>query len=101
LVTHGGGCEMIQLGATAAARGVLVGRYERCATSLIRDGGHDRVSRVHLLVIELDGALYALDTASTNGTLLGDQEVRLVRLQHGLRLGLGGDEVQVVWQVLN
>jgi hypothetical protein len=101
VVTRGGGCELIQLGAAAARRGVLVGRYERCATSLIRDGGHERVSRVHLLVIELEGSLYALDTASTNGTSLEGREVRLARLQQGLRLGLGGDEVQVVWQVLN
>ncbi|MBP7864845.1 MAG: FHA domain-containing protein [Acidobacteria bacterium] len=50
-------------------RGVLLGRYERC-----RIGGDEEeldllVSRVHLLLWKHRGAYWAVDTASSNGTL--------------------------------
>jgi len=98
---RGGGCELVRLGAAALARGVLVGRYERCATAVIRDGGRASVSRVHLLVIQLDGGLYAIDTASTNGSWVDGQEVRVVGLQDGARVALGGEDTWVEWRVLN
>jgi len=52
VLARGGGREVIRLGAAAARRGVLVGRYRRCATSIIRDEAQSTVSRVHLLVIQ-------------------------------------------------
>jgi hypothetical protein len=55
------------------------------------------LSRVHLLVLELDGALYAIDTASTNGSWCGRDRVRATRLQPGLRVSLGG-KATVEWR---
>jgi len=122
VLARGSGREVVRLGATAAARGVLVGRYERCATSIIGrgDGAQSTVSRVHLLVIQQGGALcparalgphsgrgsppralYAIDTASTNGTFIGEEEVRVVRLEPGVGLTLGAQEAWVQWRVLN
>jgi len=80
---------------------VLVGRYLRCATSIIGDGSQATVSRVHLLVILLDGALYAVDTASSNGTFVGEEPVRIVRLGPDVALTLGAAEAWVQWRVLN
>ncbi len=48
-------------------RGVLIGRYERCLAD--NDYPND-VSRVHLLLVAIGDAIWAIDTASTNGTTL-------------------------------
>jgi hypothetical protein len=48
------------------ARGVLIGRYDRCAEPISVTG----ISRVHLLIARLGTALVAIDTASTNGSEL-------------------------------
>jgi hypothetical protein len=80
-------------------RGVLIGRYDRCGVKLALDGN---ISRVHLLLVRIAGDLWAIDTASTNGTradgkrlsaaILGDDDwvelgetrirLNLRRLQH-------------------
>ncbi|HVQ29804.1 MAG TPA: hypothetical protein VMV21_09505, partial [Vicinamibacteria bacterium] len=73
LVGTGAGKAALRLGALAAAQGVLLGRYERCDTAGIPGFSDGALSRVHLLVIDLDGALYAVDTASTNGSWLGSE----------------------------
>ena len=46
-------------------RGLLFGRYGRCELSSEADAG---LSRVHLLVVRVDDRIWAIDTASTNGT---------------------------------
>lgn len=46
-------------------RGLLFGRYERCRLSMV---GDQRLSRVHLFVVRVGGSIWAVDTASTNGT---------------------------------
>jgi hypothetical protein len=46
-------------------RGLLFGRYERCQLPL---DGDDALSRVHLFVVRVDDRVWAIDTASTNGT---------------------------------
>ena len=97
-VTSGGVAQAILLGRAAAREGVLVGRYERCDGAVQLEDA--RISRVHLLVIEIDGQLYAVDTASTNGVLLGEEEQREVRLDYGTRLALGGEST-VEWRPLN
>jgi hypothetical protein len=46
------------------ARGVLIGRYDRCSF-----GSEDeRLSRVHLLLVRDGDGVWAVDTASSNGT---------------------------------
>ncbi len=46
-------------------RGILVGRDDRCS-----HGGQDEgnLSRVHLVLLSVDDEVWAIDTASTNGT---------------------------------
>jgi hypothetical protein len=87
----------VRLDAVAARRGVLLGRYERCDTTGLPVLSDAALSRVHLLVLELDGALYAIDTASRNGTWRGPERVRAVRIQPGVRLSLAGRAV-VEWR---
>lgn len=84
--------DAFRIGPAALRSGVLLGRYsDRCATSQAM--ASPRVSRVHLLLLSIDGALYAIDTASSNGSVLLDdpgRQVSVVRLWPGLRLSLAG-----------
>jgi hypothetical protein len=89
-VDSASGGAAVRIGAKAAHRGVLLGRYGRCDTAglpVLTDSG---LSRVHLLVLELDGALYAIDTASKNGSWCGGERMRATRILPGLRISLAG-----------
>lgn len=93
------GVQRLVVGPTALQQGVLIGRYDRCdvdGTSLLT---HVSISRVHLLVIEVGGTVYAIDTASTNGTWMRDseREVRLSALTDGMELILGNERAYVRW----
>ena len=70
----------LRVGGGAARQGVLLGRYERCDTTGVPVLSNPSLSRVNLLVIEMDGALYAVDTASSNGSWLGATRLRCARL---------------------
>lgn len=61
------GLVRLPLGAQAAIRGVLLGRYSRCDASVIL--GAQEISRTHLLVKCVAGQLVGVDTASTAGRL--------------------------------
>jgi hypothetical protein len=90
-----GGASLL-LGPEAARRGALLGRYERCDGAGLPCLSSLTLSRVHLLVIENGGALWAVDTASTNGTWEGNRRIRRARLDPGRRLRLAAD-VTVEW----
>jgi hypothetical protein len=45
---------------------------------------------VHLLIVEVAGQLYAVDTASKNGVYGGSGSERATLLESGTRLSLGG-----------
>lgn len=82
-------------------RGVLLGRYDRCGVQFTVD---ENISRVHLLLARIGADVWAIDTASTNGTrrnsreltaaIISDDEwlelgetgvcIRLRRLQHAV-----------------
>jgi hypothetical protein len=62
--------------AREATRGFLIGRYERCELG-VPDAS---LSRVHALIIEHDGKLWVVDTASTNGLRVGRERTRQVSL---------------------
>ncbi|MGH9260076.1 MAG: FHA domain-containing protein, partial [Acidimicrobiales bacterium] len=87
------------LGRTAAARGVLLGRYPRC------DGGRlgvlcdPAISRVHALVIEIAGAHYVIDAGSTNGVWIGADRARMARLIPGLTVALAGGIATLEWNL--
>ena len=94
------GSESMPMGQQAARRGILLGRYERCDVDGSRLLTSDNISRVHLLVVDVSGRLYAIDTASTNGTWRTDEdhEVRVMPLDLGVELSLGNDLVYLRWQ---
>ncbi|MCA9678641.1 MAG: FHA domain-containing protein [Kofleriaceae bacterium] len=98
-VTAKGKSQRISVGERAAAGGILLGRYDRCDTHGATVVAHHGVSRVHLLVLSVGDAVYAIDTGSTNGTFRRghDDEVRIVRLEAGQDLVLGDDLARVSW----
>ncbi len=61
VVASSAGQVSLPLGARAARQGVLLGRYDRCDTAGLPVLASPSLSRVHLLLIELDGVLYAVD----------------------------------------
>lgn len=76
------------LGQRAARAGVLLGRSDRCdGDTLLRD---PHISRVHLLIAELGGSLYAIDTVSKNGVWGRGGERRTHLLESGAKISLCG-----------
>jgi hypothetical protein len=86
------------VGKVAAREGVLLGRYERCDNDGLPVLTNGRISRVHLLLVEVAGALYAIDTASSNGMWCGEDEARVVLLEHGRSLTLGEGLARLEWR---
>jgi hypothetical protein len=102
-VTAEGKAQRIAVGERAVEAGILLGRYERCDTHGASVVAHHGVSRVHLLLLQVAGDVYAIDTGSTNGTFRGgpgasDAEVRIVKLEDDTQLILGEDLVHVKWK---
>jgi len=84
LIAAGGRRERLALGHAAVDRGILLGRYSRCDSRGIWEG--DEISRVHLLVLRVEGQVYAFDTASTNGMHRDSnatEEARVINLSAG------------------
>lgn len=92
------GTTSIAVGRAAAREGILFGRYDRCDNEGLPVLGHQSISRVHLLVIDIGDQLYAIDTASTNGVFVDKQEVRVRPLGADLRLVIGEDLAVVHWR---
>jgi len=84
------------LDAEAARRGALIGRYHRCDGFGLPCMGSHVLSRVHLLVVESQSGLWAIDTASKNGSWHGHEAIRRMRLEPGRRLSLA-KQVTVEW----
>jgi hypothetical protein len=102
-VAADGRSQRIAIGEKAADSGILLGRYERCDTHGASVVAHHGISRVHLLLLQVEGEVYAIDTGSTNGTfrarpVASDAEVRITRLEEGSELVLGEDLVRVTWK---
>ncbi len=94
LITSSRGVATVILGHRAAQSGILLGRSRRCDAGRVLA---DRtISRVHLLIIEIAGVLYAIDTASSNGVFDHDARERASRLEPGISLTLG-DVATVEW----
>jgi hypothetical protein len=102
------GRDTVVLGRSAAREGVLFGRYERCDSHGLQSLGDCRVSRVHCLVVELDGQLHAVDVASQNGLYVQRRaapsqppalhRVRSVPLCSGDELSLGSGVNLLRWR---
>ncbi len=97
LSTPGGRAEL-GVGATALERGLLLGRYARCAAST---GEIDsQVSRVHAALLRHDGRLFLVDTASTNGITLRGEKVKCAPVQVGDWYAFG-DRLRVKWEIVH
>lgn len=94
-----GAVQYVLVGQDALRRGILLGRYERCDVDGAELLANDNISRVHLLLVEISGSVYAIDTASTNGTWLrgAEHEVRILLLREDMELIMGGDLAQLRW----
>ena len=76
-------------------RGILVGRDDRCSHGGVDEGN---LSRVHLVLLSVEGEVWGIDTASTNGTrVLHGQPFRQFRLSGEVHLVLA-DTLHLRWQ---
>lgn len=96
LLTSRWGKATLRLGKETARQGVLLGRYERCDGGGLSLLSSPKLSRVHLLIVEVGGTLCAIDTASRNGSRLGEGRIRHARLEPGRPITLAED-VSVEW----
>ena len=92
------GHDVIDVGAEALRRGLLLGRYRRCDTAGAQSLALERISRVHVLVIEIAGRVWMIDAASTNGIAVGGKRVRVHAVRDGERIDLGGAG-ETCWRV--
>lgn len=81
--------EVWPVGDRALANGILFGRYERCDGHGSRILARRGISRVHAVVVAVDGAPHVLDLGSTNGTWLDGKEIKVARLSPGSAFRLG------------
>ena len=80
--------------------GVLLGRYPRCdnqPTDAASIFSNESVSRVHVLLLRIQGKTYALDVASTNGLWCEGESIRLVPMVSGTTLHIASEEVKLSW----
>ena len=89
------GVGTMAVGRRALSAGILLGRSDRCDGDVLLSDPY--ISRVHLLIVELAGRLYAIDTASKNGVFNGGNGERVRLLESGSRLSLSG-LVSVEWR---
>jgi hypothetical protein len=89
-----GDVSTIVVGSSALRAGVLLGRSSRCEGS----GGpfaQRAISRVHVLLLQIDGIVYAIDTASSNGVSVNGSRVFCSSpLRHGDWMRIGTVEAQ-------
>jgi len=96
VIASDGAEQALDVGATALARGIILGRYARCASdaSVATDG----VSRVHAVLIAIDEQVHLIDAGSTNGISCrgadGEAEVKCAPVAAGCEYSLGGMTVR-------
>jgi len=84
------GADSVPVGELSAQRGILLGRYSRCDTAGATSLALERISRVHVLVVAIDGDLWMIDVASTNGMSTDGHTVRVQAMRHDTDVELGG-----------
>jgi pSer/pThr/pTyr-binding forkhead associated (FHA) protein len=88
----------IRIGASAARRGVLLGRYDRCESSDVF--AHPAVSRSHLLFIVVADRPWFVDLSSVEGTYLGNDarpRVHALAATDEMAVVVGRDRAVVRW----
>ena len=97
-VTSRRGARDLVIGRRAAESGILIGRYSRCDGEGMLDDC-DPISRIHLLIIRVGKVLYAIDTASKNGTSSDDcADVRILPLGRGASIHMAKKMATVTWR---
>lgn len=82
--------------------GVLVGRADKCTDRGLRPLLTIRVSRLHAVVIHVEGRVMLYDCASTNGTFVAGRRIRSLELvPDGPVVQLaGGEGIELRWTAL-
>ncbi len=88
VITCEEGVGTMPVGRRAARSGILLGRSDRCDGDVLLANPH--ISRVHALIVEMAGSLYAIDTASKNGVWGHGGEERAQLLESGTTFTLCG-----------
>ncbi len=91
------GDRFVRLAPADLARGVLLGRYERCELGGALFSDANTVSRIHLCLALDPTGLWAIDTCSTNGTWHGDNPIQAMKLGASATFMLGGQPL--TWQL--
>ena len=79
-----------KVGMQALQHGIMIGRSEQCAVSCKQNWQYkDTLSRVHALLVYSNGEIWLIDTASSNGVLFENQEIRKKRVNSADRFALG------------
>jgi hypothetical protein len=91
------GDRFVRLAPSDLARGVLIGRYERCELGASHFSDAETVSRVHLCLALDPTGLWAIDTCSTNGSWLEGEQIQAAKLGARAHLMLGGE--CLTWQM--
>lgn len=87
----------VVLGHKALEQGVILGCYPRCDAAHVL--ANEGISRVHLLFVRVADRVWAIDTASTNGTFVRDtgRSARAHPLGPGTELVLGDNLAHLRW----
>jgi hypothetical protein len=82
---------------------VLLGRYDRSHGNASTPEESERVSRVHLMVLEIASRLWAVDLGTSNGTYVLEGEalrpIRVTALASGVVLALANPRTRAWWSV--
>jgi hypothetical protein len=99
-LARGGRSATVMIADEDLARGVVIGRSEKCHTEMLRRITDENTSRVHILVLREGRIIYAYDLASTQGTYVNGMPARRVVLGDGasMTLGRGDNAVRLIWQ---
>ncbi|MGH9336019.1 MAG: FHA domain-containing protein, partial [Vicinamibacteria bacterium] len=88
IVSSREGTGAVAVSRRAVGSGILLGRSDLCdGDGLLLD---HHISRVHVLIVEVAGKLYAIDTASKNGVFGKTEPERTLTLDSGTTLSLAG-----------
>lgn len=100
-LARGGRSATVMVSEEDLARGVVIGRSDKCHTEMLRRITDENTSRVHVLVLREGPVVHAYDLASTQGTYVYGVPTRRVVLTDAgasLTLGRGDNAVRLVWE---
>ncbi|CAN5923860.1 hypothetical protein BH11MYX4_BH11MYX4_63920 [soil metagenome] len=99
-LTRGERSATVTLSEEDIARGVMIGRSEKCHTEMLRRITDENTSRTHILILREGGTVWAYDLASTHGTFINGVPARRVQLAEAgtsVSLGRGDKAVCLLW----